>query len=387
MKQKHKKLVNKAIVIGCLTFFIVLFSLMKLSQPVAEYFFARGISRAYVFLAGNIASWFPFSLFDIFVTFGILSVIVCIPFFIYYLKKKRGWKAAALLERVAIAVLTVLLLYTVTASGNYYREKVPLPMYEGEQLTGEETAELVDVLMDDYVYVSGLMKRDENGITVCPYDFDELTERIRKEYRKLDDPYFSSYVPRAKEGWYSKFLTSEGITGITFLPTGDAVVNKETPHCYKTVTTAHEIAHAVGCMREGDANMMAYYVLLKSEDPYFRYCAYMYSLGHVLQVLRIVSPELYRDIAPKYPSEARTERLAEDAFWESRYSFMDDVGEFLNDLYLKMSGSGSGTESYHDYSNYSVTYDEKTQEVKEIKVTYSQTTRVMFRIAQERRGE
>jgi len=387
MKLKYRKIINKAIVIGCLVFFIILFSLIKTNQNVSEFFFARGIARGYAFIVGNIASWFPFSLFDVFVICGIVAAVVGIVFIIRYLVKKRGWKALDLTCRLAIAALSVALLYTIVASGNYYRKQVPLNKYEGEQLSAEETARLLDVMLDDFVYVSAQMKRNPDGSTVCPYDFQELSDRIRAEYKKLDDPYFSSFVPSAKEGLFSGFLTSEGITGITFMPTGDAVVNGQTPGCYKTVTTAHELAHSVGVMREGDANLMAYYVLLKSDDPYFRYCAYMYGLWHLTDVLYQLDDDLYMETIRKYPQEARVERKLENDFWATKHSFMEDVGDFLNDLYLKMSGSKNGTESYHDYSGYSITYDEETKEVVEIKVNYSLTTRVLIKIAQERANE
>lgn len=387
MKEKYRKLINKAIVIGCLAFFIVLFSLLKGSQTISEYFFSRGISRGYAFLTGNIASWFPFSLFDVFVTIGVLCLFVGVGRIVYYAKKKRGWKSVAVLEKLLIAALSVTLVYVCVASGNYYRKEVPLPKYEGEQMTAEETAELVRVFLDDYAEISAGLTRREDGTAINPYTFEETMNLIRKEYEKLDDPYFSSYVPSAKEGWYSKFLTSEGITGITFMPTGDAVVNKETPSCYKIVTTAHELAHSIGVMREGDANLMAYYVLLTSDIPYFRYCAYMYSISHLTQILYQLSPDLYREVIVAYPDEARKERTAENDFWASKHSLMEDVGDFLNDMYLKLSGSKNGTESYHDYSGYSVSVDEETKEVIEVKIHYSTTARVLLRIAQERKGE
>ena len=117
MKLKYRKIINKAIVIGCLVFFIILFSLIKTNQNVSEFFFARGIARGYAFVVGNIASWFPFSLFDVFVICGIVAAVVGIVFIIRYLVKKRGWKALDLTCRLAIAALSVALLYTIVASG------------------------------------------------------------------------------------------------------------------------------------------------------------------------------------------------------------------------------------------------------------------------------
>ncbi|MBO4539784.1 MAG: DUF3810 family protein, partial [Clostridia bacterium] len=93
--------------------------------------------------------------------------------------------------------------------------------------------------------------------------------------------------------------------------------------------------------------------------------------------------DLYAETIKKYPMEARVERKLENDFWLSKESFMEEVGDFLNDLYLKMSGSKDGTDSYHDYSGYTVEYDKETEKT-EVKIYYSLTTRVLLKIAQER---
>ena len=89
MKLKYRKLLNKAIIIGVFIIFIAIFSLLKLNENVSEYFFARGTSRAFVFLMGNISDVFGFSVFALFVVCAIIALLVCIGVFIYYLKKKR----------------------------------------------------------------------------------------------------------------------------------------------------------------------------------------------------------------------------------------------------------------------------------------------------------
>lgn len=384
MKLKYRKIINKAIAIGCLVAVIVLFSLLKTNGKIAEYFFARGLSRGYNFLSGNIASWFPFAVFDVFVICGITAGVIGVAFIIYFCAKKKKWKALDLACNYLIAALCIALVYTSVASGNYYRDPLPVDKYEGEQLSAEETARLLDVLLDDFVAVSDQVKRNQDGSSVCPYTFRETVDLIRAEYEKLNDDYFASSVPSAKEAVFSGFLTSEGITGITFMPTGDAVVNAQTPSCYKVVTIAHELAHTVGVMREGDANLMAYYVLLRSDVPYFRYCAYMYGLWHLTDVLFTLDEDLYVETIKKYPMAARIERKLENDFWATKKNFMEDIGDFFNDLYLKLSGSKEGVDSYHDYSDYYVVRDEETSEVIQVQIEYSLTTRVILKIAQDR---
>ena len=143
MKLKYKKLIKKAVIIGALILFIIIFSLLKLNENISEYFFARGISRAFVFVTGNISDAFGFSIFSLFVITAIIALIVCIAVFAVYLKKKCRTRAIALLERMVICALTIVLIYAGTAGGCYNRKEMPLPQYVGEQLSAEETSRLI----------------------------------------------------------------------------------------------------------------------------------------------------------------------------------------------------------------------------------------------------
>ena len=277
MKLKHVKLVRKAIVIGVLIAFIAIFSLLKLSEDVSEYFFARGLSRGWVAFAATFSDVMPFSVFGLFVLCAVLALIASVVVFFVLWKKKRRTEAVAHLERLVIAALCIALLYLGTAGGCYNRKELPLEKYEGGQLTAEETAEVVRAFLVDFQEVSDGLSYTEEGKSVCPYTFGELQDLLVEEYKRLPSDYFSPYTPRVKKAIFSAIMSYEGISGITFQPTGEGVINGETPSCYALLAAAHELAHTKGVMRERDANLVAYYLLLTSDNAYFRYCGYMFS--------------------------------------------------------------------------------------------------------------
>lgn len=382
MKLKYRKLLNKAIIIGVLIIFIVIFSLLKLNENVSEYFFARGTSRAFVFLMGNISDVFGFSVFALFVVCAIIALLVCIGVFIYYLKKKRRTHAVALLERVVITALSIALIYIGTAGGCYNRSEMPLPKYEGEQLSAEKTAEIVGAYIFDFRAVSNQLEYTAEGKSISPYSFDELAQLMKKEYARLDDKYFSSYTPNAKKTVFSPFMSYQGITGITFQPLGEAVINYETPNCYLVLTMAHELAHTKGVMRERDANLLAYYLLITSKVPYFRYCGYMYSLNYLTNILATLDRDLY-DIAMRvYPTKARKDLSLENAFWIGKDGIINRISGFFNDLYLKLSGVKEGTGSYSDPSEIIQDTDIiDNKPVTVIKVNYSDTAKMLIAVA------
>ena len=115
---------------------------------------------------------------------GITAGVIGVAFIIYFCAKKKKWKALDLACNYLIAALCIALLYTSVASGNYYRDPLPVDKYEGEQLSAEETARLLDVLLDDFVAVSDQVKRNQDGSSVCPYTFRETVDLIRAEYEK-----------------------------------------------------------------------------------------------------------------------------------------------------------------------------------------------------------
>ena len=378
MKLKHVKLVRKAIVIGVFIALIAIFSLLRLSEDVSEYFFARGLSRAYVFAAGHVTDLFRYSVFGVFV---ILSACILIAGFvrvIYLLRKKRRTDALSLAETITLAVLLVAFVYVATAGGCYNRKEMPLPKYQGEQLSAEKTAEIVYAYFDDFSAIADSLEYAD-GKSVCPYSFDELADVLIDEYRRIDDDYFSSYTPKIKKAITSKLMSYTGTTGITFQPLGEAVINYETPSCYLVVTAAHELAHAKGVMRERDANLLAYYLLVTSEKPYLRYCGYMYSLRYLTATLYVLDNNLYESAMTAYPQKAAYDRALENAFWQEKEGWLNAVSDFFNDVYLKLSGVKDGTANYSDPSlitDKEIIVDDKPVTVKQI--TYSDTAKMLI---------
>lgn len=386
MKLKHVKLVRKAIVIGALVAFITIFSLLKLSEDVSEYFFARGLSRGWVAFSATFSDIFPFSVFGLFVICAVIALIASIAAFIILWKKKLRTEAVAHLERVIIAALCIALLYVGTAGGCYNRKPLPLAKYEGEQLSAEETAEIVTVFLTDFSEISSTLTYTEEGKSVCPYTFKELQKLLIEEYKRLPSDYYSAYTPRVKKAIFSSVMSYEGISGITFQPTGEGVINGETPSCYALLAAAHELAHTKGVMRERDANLTAYYLLLTSDIPYFRYCGYMYTMTFLTSLLQIQDAELYAKTMQNYPQAAIRDRKLEREFWETKEGFLETVGEFMNNLYLKLSGIEEGTDNYADPSAYTQqTEVVDNKEVTTVKVYYSDTARMILQVGLSRR--
>ena len=116
MKLKHKKIVNRAIVVAVLATLIVILSLLKTNAFIREICFCKGWSRAYIYLASNITSVFPFSVFEVLIYLIIITLIWLIVRWSRLLSRRKGTKVAKEAMNLLIALMVVILLYTSTAS-------------------------------------------------------------------------------------------------------------------------------------------------------------------------------------------------------------------------------------------------------------------------------
>jgi hypothetical protein len=110
---------------------------------------------------------------------------------------------------------------------------------------------------------------------------------------------------------------------------------------------AHELAHAKGVMREQDANLVALYVCLLSDDPYVQYSGLFNSFYTLLNLLRYMGePTAYQQMYQTLSLNIRKDYAYQNAFW-SEYDVLDTFARWVNDTYLKIFGN-DGVSSYTD---------------------------------------
>lgn len=315
----------------------------------------RTVTFAFTNSLGRLSSALPFSLFEVLVAVAVVAALALVIKAIVMLAKRRFSAGLCSFTTLVATVLCVVSIYMLDTSFAYNREKPPLAICENGDLTKEEQLAAADNFMRDFMDVSYSLERDADGFPVCDYSASELSELIAAEYAKLDDDYYCDFVPKAK-GMASSALMSElYLIGITFTPIGEANVNEQAPVCDRIFTTAHEMAHSIGIMREEDANLVATYVLINSDNDLLRYAAMLEYSGRILDLVEVLDPvryEQYRtDISA---SPVPDEYSGENKFWTSKGAF-NKISEFINDIYLKFNGQDLGTGSYNDGNFWEVT--------------------------------
>ena len=325
---------------------LIVFSSLKNDPYLAEWW-TLNIGRGYTAFFGTINEKIPFSITEVIITLLVIASITLLCQFFIRLKKKRFLRSITKIATIGIIWCSVLSIYSLSVEFAYNRYPVQIEIYE-DKVQEQYFYEISNYFIEDFAYCSEQLEYNENGDIVMPYDRSKLNIRLQEEYKKLDSPYYSSYTATIKPMFYSWIYSMFGISGWYFGPLGEGVVNvdasnAETPFCY-----AHEMAHGKGVMREDDAQMVAAYICLNSEDPYLRYSGYLYTYGAALAMATYSDVKgAYNEIVAKVNNNIRGNLSYISARWKE-LGLMNKIGDWINNLYLQMSGDKDGTGSYED---------------------------------------
>lgn len=343
------KTLRKLIVILCLTALLIILLLLKDNVKVCE-FFATTLARAWIFVFGNILGWIPISFYEILlIAVAVFAVFVVIS--IVYDICKAKWKyLLSLLLTCAIVVLSFVNIYTATASFSYNRNALPAEVYtetDVKQVQYSDVLSMATNLVNRLNEAYDSTEHDQEGNIVYPFGFAELNHRIKQEYKRLDNNYFSPFTPSAKKMANTAIMNELALSGVFFAPFGEPNVSFYKMDLHLPFTVAHEMAHSKGVMRENEANLVAYYVLLTSQDPYLHYSALVHAMNSALHMVLLHPNSLldYNNLMQTINPAIRKE-LSNASKEISQYKLLGNIGQFFNDLYLKLQDQG-GTPSYN----------------------------------------
>lgn len=317
--------------------------------PAVSEFWTTTIGRAYQTVIGFISSFFPFSLFELFIIAVIVYIVLWIVFFV--LKTKRnGFKESSIkIVNLFLVIFSVLTLYVGTAGMAYHRYPLKLPLSDIAQVESSKYYDISMWAIDDFNQCTNELEFDQQGSIINPYSGTQLGKIIANEYNKIEGDYLTKFDTKPKDllifGW---LYTELNITGVSFLPTGEANYNSNVPNADIPFVIAHELAHTKGVMNENEANNLALYVCLNSEDPYLRYSGYSNcfdSLEAMMKTTNNKDKEIY--FYTNVDSKIWSDFNYSYNFWKN-HTFFREMSDWFNNLYLEIFGSQT-TDAYNDH--------------------------------------
>ena len=361
MKRTRKKSLHKRLFRFCLLGVAVVVVYVLANIPVlAEYFFARGITRGSGWLISRVTNYIPVSLYEWTAVLLIMGAVALVVYFIVLLSKKRFARAGVCLYRLGITALSVLLAFGFLYAPLYNRKSAAEALGLSEAaVTEEKLYSAAEYYVLRLNAVSARLARDEKGNVIPTHTFSEIADLLNAEFKKLDSDYFAGSEVRPKEVALSVPMSYLGITGIYIPFYAEANVNVNIPAFEIPNTMAHEMAHAKGVSKENEANVVSYTLCIRSDDLYLNYSGLMRAAANLLNSLSKEDSQTLRErLAPEILQEYRNE----NEHYAKYEGWVDRISSFFNDLFLKANGVPSGTRSYSETTRSLVAlYEQLTQ--------------------------
>ncbi len=359
MKKVKKALFAKIYALIAIIFIFAGLIIIRLFEPSAE-FWTRTYYRFLQSTFGPLVSWIPFSIAEVFFILFALTIIVLLVFIFADFAKRKGLEGLNKSLALLLVVVSTFAYYFSTAGVGYGRYPVDIPQHQ-ENVESSEYVPIVEHFLTDFNAVADTLDFDDNGSVIKPYTISELNIILQNEFEGLESDYFTRFTPNVKPMFLSFLFREFNITGISFAPTTEPNINYLTPDSQLVSTMAHEIAHSKGAMREQDANLVAAYILLNSEEPYLRYSGYYTTFYSIISLANFVGDdqkysELYNSLRPEIKNDYKYSR----EYW-AEHDFLDDMATWFNNLYLSIVGN-EGVSSYVDNPDIDETTDPDTGE-------------------------
>jgi len=307
------------------------------------------IARFYHQSLAWLFSLIPFSLMEIMVVSWAIMVAAFLIKSIRFAIKKQVQPFLKSLQYSMITLLVMTNLYLATAGMAYQRQPVVIPQYEGD-VVYTEYLPIVDYFADRFNAVSTQLSFDPaTGSVINPYSLDELNDILGEAFlnANLDSTYFTSYSTTVKPLLTSFLYREFQIIGVHFAPTTEATINVLIPDALIPYTMVHELVHAKGVMREDDANLVALYVCMLSDDPYLQYSGYFNTFYALLNLTRYMGdPSAYARTFQRLSPSIRADYQFQGVYW-ANYDVLDTFARWVNDTYLRLFGT-DGVSSYTD---------------------------------------
>ncbi|MEJ2585283.1 MAG: DUF3810 domain-containing protein, partial [Robiginitalea sp.] len=161
---------------------------------------------------------------------------------------------------------------------NYFRQPLSKSLGMQDAYTTEELIRLSTHLASRTNTMQESLTGDSLQPVKLPYTRKEIRLQTLDAYNSLvrDFPEFHYQTASLKPSLFSTVLSYMGYGGYLNPFTGEAQVNNRLPLFRYPVVCGHEIGHQLGYSAENETNFIGYLVMLRDQDPYFRYTAYAY---------------------------------------------------------------------------------------------------------------
>jgi len=330
-----------------------------LSHPFSNWY-TRFIFPVWVNTYGRITSLLPFVLGEVLIVVALIAILVAFVLGILYfvLKNKTKFRRFVTGYEKCMAIIFVAVCVIMTLNCTILYHCSPLdsnPNLEEREYKISELETLRNYIVDQCNEWAEKLTRDENGYIVYEGDiYAESVEAlldISDDYGKLD-----GYYPKIKPLAFSNLMSQARIAGYYLPFSMESTYNNNMYIANYPAVYCHELSHIRGYIYEDEANFLAFYACIHSENPFFVYCGYLSVLSYVNEAyFKAIDNDMERYMQQKMPSKHVIQDnifLTEEAWAKVNQSAVissETVHGFSNSFTntsLQLNGVSDGSASY-----------------------------------------
>lgn len=322
-------------------------SLFRLSQTFPD---ISAILRTFGLRFGGILcriwSIIPFPISELVWILGIASSLALM----IILTKRQKWEGLIkALSHLLLAGGTIALIFSAVFLVQYSAPPLSDTLglevreYRKEELF-EATRYVASLLNTESAHVN----RDEKGC-FAPKSYEILAEKVQESYKNgsMSALWSRGSGISPKEGvLLSRIMSYLGITGYYFPLTGESIVSSDLLPTSVPFTIAHETSHAFGIGPEKEANFAAFLCGVESDDCDVRYSCLLSGYIYLHNALYKADIDLWREVYYSLDDGILADLAAKSERFDKYDTSVQDIGEKVNDTYIKATGQPDGIKSY-----------------------------------------
>jgi hypothetical protein len=256
--------------------------------------------------------------------------------------KQHGHDLLSSVIRTLSTLIIVYIIFFLGWGGNYYKPALT-KYWQLDTATWSKNDSFL-VTFDKFL----IDKMNTYAPLYKDLSFAEVDKRSQQFYKLYTDSETKMHGLNAKPSVFGNLMEYFSIQGYYNPFTGEAQVNQNLPAFMLPFVVCHELAHQSGIAAEDDANLLAYAIGTKVDDPAFRYSSYfniwLYTNGKLRLMDSTLAKSLQEDLNPMTRSHIATLR----ALRRKYKSIFGKYSGYLYDNYLRLHNQQKGLETYDD---------------------------------------
>lgn len=299
-------------------------------------------------ILSSFSSLFSFSVGDCFVVASVAALFVFIIFMVW--RHLPLWKSLA---RVLFFLLYIYIWFYFAWGLNYFREDfytrtdIPRVEYNKDQFRA---------FLSDYV-----MQLNESYVPIICVDTSLIEQEVKTGYSKIASR-FGIMLPdtifKPKPMLSSTFMSKVGVLGYMEPFFSEFCLNKDLLPFQYAACYAHELSHRLSIAEEAEANLYAYLICTKSENPEIRFSGYFSLFPYVMNnAAMVLSESEYAELVASFRQEVLELYKEKRVYWDEKYSpLIGEAQHTLYNMFLKGNKIESGTENYSEVIGLLISY-------------------------------